>query len=94
MDFFAQFPELGGDIPVSGSIAPAVRWTKEEKARHKIHVEMSRRDSVASFHDSCMGRHRSQLTFPQQRLGLEDGNSCEFTLSDSGAEAGGPWPSV
>lgn len=35
MDFFAQFPELTGDIPVYGSIAPCVAWSREERARYK-----------------------------------------------------------
>ena len=41
MDFFAQFPELVGDIPVCGSISPNVSWTRGERF---FHARMAERE--------------------------------------------------
>lgn len=58
-DFFAAFPELRGDIPISGSIPPLVSWTKEERAQCRMRAEAAKRSNHAGAQDDS--RHSANV---------------------------------
>lgn len=100
-DFFAQFPELGGDIPVCDTIPPKIDTAEgediEQHLERKASIHQLGRDDILMHNSNFETTNFNGALFPPDSA--VQANGLAYTPTRSGWEdtiltANSPWPSV